>query len=76
MSIKKLADGEWLVDCRPEGRNGPRGRKKLRSKLEALHYQNRVMGDGARGEFEKKPKADTRRLADLVNLCTTCMAKR
>lgn len=71
MSIKKLADGEWLVDCRPEGRNGPRVRKKLRSKNEALHFQNRIMGDGARGEFEKKPKADTRRLADLVSLWHT-----
>lgn len=68
MSIKKLDSGEWLVDCRPEGRDGPRVRKKLKSKGEALYYQNRVMGDGARGEFEKKPKRDERRLTALITL--------
>lgn len=67
MSIKKLEDGRYEVDCRPEGRNGPRIRKKLRSKNEALHYQNRIMGDGARGVFEKKPKRDERRLSTLIN---------
>ncbi|HCE6465899.1 TPA: tyrosine-type recombinase/integrase [Pseudomonas aeruginosa] len=68
MSIKKLESGEWLVDCRPEGRGGPRVRKKFRSKNEALYYQNRVMGDGARGEFERRPKRDERRLSELVGL--------
>ncbi|AZD95301.1 MULTISPECIES: tyrosine-type recombinase/integrase [Pseudomonas] len=75
MSIKKTADGEWLVDCRPEGRNGPRIRKKFRSKNEALYYQNRVMGDGARGEFEKKPKDDPRRLTDLIDRWFTLHGK-
>ncbi len=56
MSIKKLDDGRYEVDCRPEGRDGPRIRKKFRTKSEALYYQNRIMGDGAKGEFEKKVK--------------------
>ncbi|UIP32548.1 tyrosine-type recombinase/integrase [Stutzerimonas kunmingensis] len=68
MSIKKLEDGRYEVDCRPEGRNGPRIRKKFRTKNEALVYQNRIMGDGARGSFEKKPKRDERLLSDLVTL--------
>ncbi|MBW6123293.1 phage integrase [Pseudomonas aeruginosa] len=68
MSIKKLDDGRYEVDCRPEGRNGPRIRKKFRTKNEAMVYQNRIMGDGAKGEFEKRPKRDERRLTELVDL--------
>lgn len=68
MSIKKLDDGRYEVDCRPEGRDGPRIRKKFRTKNEALYYQNRIMGDGAKGEFEKKAKRDERKLTDLINI--------
>lgn len=68
MSIKKLEDGRYEVDCRPDGRDGPRIRKKLRTKNEAMHYQNKIMGDGARGEFEKKPKRDKRLLTELVTI--------
>ncbi|MDD2101243.1 phage integrase [Pseudomonas putida] len=68
MTVKKLEDGRYEVDCRPEGRNGPRIRKILRTKNEALNYQNRIMGDGARGEFEKKQKRDERRLSALITL--------
>lgn len=79
MTVSKLDDGRWLVDCRPEGRNGPRIRKKFKAKNEALYYQNRIMGDGARGEFEKRPKRDERRLSALVGLWFTshgCTLKR
>lgn len=68
MSIKKLEDGRYEVDCRPEGRNGPRIRKKFRAKNEALVYHNRTMGEGAKGEFVHRPKRDERRLTDLVTL--------
>lgn len=68
MTIKKLEDGRYELDCRPEGRDGPRIRKILRTKNEAMNYQNRIMGDGARGEFEKKQKRDERRLSTLVTL--------
>lgn len=68
MSIKKQEDGQWLVDCRPEGRAGPRIRRLVQSKNEALHLERRIMDDGAKGEFQKQPKLDERRLSDLVNL--------
>jgi len=68
MSIKKLDNGEWLVDCRPDGRSGPRVRRRVKSKNEAMHLERRIMGDGSRGEFEKKPKRDERRLSELVEL--------
>lgn len=71
MSIKKLPSGEWLVDCRPEGRAGPRIRRRLKSKNEAMHVERRLMGDGSRGEFEKAPKLDERRLSQLIDLWYT-----
>lgn len=67
MSIKKLPSGEWLVDCRPEGRAGPRIRRRLKSKNEAMHVERRLMGDGSKGEFEKKTPLDERRLTDLID---------
>ncbi|MBS7559373.1 tyrosine-type recombinase/integrase [Pseudomonas sp. RC4D1] len=68
MSIKKQEDGQWLVDCRPEGRAGPRIRRLVQSKNEALHLERRIMGDGSKGEFEKAPKLDERRLSELIDL--------
>lgn len=68
MSIKKLDSGEWLVDCRPEGRAGPRIRRRVKSKNEAMHLERRIMGDGSKGEFEKAPKLDERRLSQLIQL--------
>lgn len=68
MSIKKQDDGQWLIDCRPEGRAGPRIRRLVKSKQEALHLERRIMGDGSKGEFEKSPKLDERRLSQLIDL--------
>ena len=67
MPIRKLEDGSYEVDCRPDGRYGVRVRRIFRTKNEALNYRNRVMGEGARGAFEKAPKHDTRKLQDLVD---------
>lgn len=66
MAIKKLGEGRYEVDCRPDGRYGVRLRKIFKSKNEAQKFQNRVMGEGATGNFEKAPKHDTRTLKDLV----------
>lgn len=68
MSIRKLPTGEWLVDCRPEGRAGPRIRRKMKSKNEAMHVERRIMGEGSKGEFQKAPRLDERRLSDLARL--------
>ncbi|MBP4002472.1 phage integrase [Pseudomonas koreensis] len=68
MTVKKLDDGRYEVDCRPEGRNGPRIRKKFRTKNEAMVYERQILGNGAHGVFEKKTKADERRLSELVEL--------
>ena len=66
MAIKKLGEGRYEVDCRPDGRYGVRLRKVFKTKNEAQKYHNRVMGEGSSGTFEKAPKHDTRTLRDLV----------
>jgi integrase len=68
MTVKKLDDGRYEVDCRPEGRNGPRIRKKFRTKNEAMVYERQILGNGAHGVFEKKARMDERRLSELVEL--------
>jgi integrase len=68
MAISKLEDGRYEVDCRPEGRDGARIRKKFRTKNEAQVFEKRILGEGARGEFEKKKKRDERRLTALIQL--------
>lgn len=67
MPIKKLEDGRYEVDCRPDGRYGIRVRRIFRTKNEAQVFRNTVMGEGAKGEFVKAPKHDGRRLQDLVD---------
>ncbi|MEN4946790.1 phage integrase [Pseudomonas proteolytica] len=67
MPIRKLEDGRYEVDCRPEGRYWVRVRRIFRTKNEAQNFRNRVMGEGAKGTFEKAPKHDTRKLQDLVD---------
>lgn len=66
MAIKKLGEGRYEVDCRPDGRYGVRLRKVFKTKNEAQKYHNRVMGEGSSGTFEKAPKHDPRTLRDLV----------
>lgn len=66
MTIKQLGDGRYKVDCRPEGSEGGRVRKTFRTKNEALAFERRIMGEGVKGEYQKKPKADNRHLSDLV----------
>lgn len=68
MAIKKQDSGEWLVDCRPEGRGGIRIRRLVKSKNEAMHLERRLMGEGSKGTFEKAPKLDERRLSELIDL--------
>jgi site-specific recombinase XerD len=65
--IKKLSDGRYEVDCRPDGSYGYRTRRIFRTKNEALHYQNKVMGEGASGGTAKPAKHDSRSMLDLVN---------
>lgn len=68
MTVRKLNDGKaklWIADCYPEGRLGPRKRRRFATKGEALAWEAFVMADEKRWQAEA---TDERRLIDLVQL--------
>ena len=67
MPIKKLHDGRYEVDARPDGSWGYRTRRIFKTKNEAQHYHSKVMGKAALGEVAKPAKHDSRSMLDLVN---------
>ena len=67
MSIKKLDDGRYEVDIRPQGRNGRRIRRKFDRKHEAVAYEKYVAANYHDKEWLSKP-ADKRALSELIDL--------
>ncbi len=67
MSIKKLDDGRYEVDVRPQGSEGKRIRRKFNTKGEAQIYERHVLVNYHNKEWIEKP-ADRRRLTDLLEL--------
>ena len=67
MSIKKLDDGRYEVDIRPQGRNGKRFRRRFDKKHEAAAYEKYVAVNYHDKEWLSKP-ADKRPLSDLIEL--------
>lgn len=65
MSITKTESG-WKVDVRPNG-SGKRYRKTLKTKAEAIRWQAWLVQERAKNPDWEPPKADKRRLADLVD---------
>jgi integrase len=65
MSIKKQSDNSYLVDIRPNGRNGKRYRKKLVTKSEAVKYEKYILSQYHQKEWLEKPK-DHRRISELI----------
>lgn len=67
MTVRKMEDGQWICDLRPNGRDGKRIRKLFSTKGEALNYEKYILE-----ETENKPwlgeKEDLRRLSDLIEL--------
>lgn len=67
MTVRKMENGQWICDLRPNGRNGKRIRKLFSTKGEALNYEKYILE-----ETENKPwlgeKEDLRRLSDLIEL--------
>ena len=63
--IKKLSDGRYEVDVRPEGRNGSRHRHTVKTLSLARSYKARVLNRSNEGKDWKPVAADTRRLAEL-----------
>lgn len=67
MSIKPLGADGYLVDVRPQGRNGKRIRKKFPTKSEAQQYERWVIATQNSKEWVDKPD-DRRPLDELIAL--------
>ncbi|MBV7598008.1 tyrosine-type recombinase/integrase [Aeromonas sp. sia0103] len=67
MTIKKLDDGRYEVDVRPQGRNGKRVRRKFDKKHEATAFERYVLANQHDKAWLDKPK-DARPLAELIRL--------
>ncbi|TXE33220.1 tyrosine-type recombinase/integrase [Serratia marcescens] len=67
MTISKLESGQYLVDVRPQGRNGKRIRKRFSTKGEAQQFERWVIATQNSKEWLDKP-TDRRALTELIEL--------
>ena len=70
MTVRNTKDGSkkpWLAEVYPEGREGPRKRKKFATKGEALNWENWLISNADSKPWEEK-EVDSRRLSDLVDI--------
>jgi site-specific recombinase XerD len=67
MSIKKLDDGQYQVDVRPQGRKGTRIRRKFVKKHEATAFERHVLANQHDKAWLSKPK-DARPVSELIRL--------
>ncbi|MCP1104874.1 tyrosine-type recombinase/integrase [Serratia nevei] len=67
MSIKKLDDGRYEVDVRPQGSEGKRIRRKFDSKGEASVFERHILVNYHKKDWLEKP-ADRRKLTALLDL--------
>ncbi|MDK6078345.1 tyrosine-type recombinase/integrase [Massilia varians] len=68
MSIQKTVSGRWQVNIQPGGRAGKRLKKTFDTKAEALAWERHVRSKVQVEPEWLPPKADTRKLSDLVEL--------
>lgn len=73
MTVRELDDDKsklWLVEVYPQGRDGPRKRKRFATKGEALAFERFVMDPDKGKPWLEGPgePTDGRRLSDLVEL--------
>lgn len=59
MTISKQPDGRYLVDLRPQGREGKRIRKRFPTKSEAQQFERWAIGHYHDKDWQERP-ADTR----------------
>lgn len=67
MTISKLPDGRFLVDVRPQGRDGKRLRKRFATKSEAQQYERWAFASFHNKEWQDRP-ADKRQLSELIDI--------
>ncbi|AHF73945.1 phage integrase [Candidatus Sodalis pierantonius str. SOPE] len=67
MSIKPLNGEGYMVDVRPQGRQGRRIRKKFKTKAEAQQFERWIIATQNNKDWVAKP-ADQRALTELIEL--------
>lgn len=67
MSIKKRPDGKWLVDARPDGRNGKRVRRVCVTRREAEEFERQLM-EHTKVSHQFAVKLDRRHLSELCEI--------
>lgn len=67
MSVKKLDDGRYLLDIRPQGRKGKRVRKVFDKKSVAIATERYIMANAEKREYIQGCR-DRRTLGDLLDL--------
>ncbi|WP_136066434.1 phage integrase [Modicisalibacter radicis] len=67
MAVRKTDKG-WLVDLRPNGRDGKRVRRTFRTQSEARRFENKILATIADGSQYAPARKDQRRLNDLIDL--------
>ncbi|BEN26852.1 phage integrase [Serratia marcescens] len=67
MTISKLDSGNYLVDVRPQGRNGKRIRKRFATKGEAQQFERWIIATQNNKEWVDKP-SDRRTLTEFIDL--------
>ncbi|MFA9210173.1 MAG: tyrosine-type recombinase/integrase [Yersinia sp. (in: enterobacteria)] len=67
MSIKKLDDGRYEVDIRPQGSEGKRIRRRFNTKGEAQVFERHILVNYHDKDWLEKP-ADRRKLTELLGL--------
>ncbi|WP_269619955.1 phage integrase [Zhongshania sp. BJYM1] len=65
--MPKKTEKGWLVDMRPDGRDGRRVRRTFETKAEALRFEAFTKAKADRGEWNPSA-ADNRRLSELCQL--------
>lgn len=66
MTIKKLDDGRYEVDVRPQGADGKRIRRKFNTKGEASAFERHVLVNFHNKEWIEKP-ADRRKMTEILD---------
>lgn len=65
MTVKKLDDGRYEVDVRPQGADGKRIRRKFNTKGEAVAFERHVLVNYHNKEWIEKP-ADRRKMTEIL----------
>ena len=65
--IKKQG-AKWVVDIRPEGRDGPRLRRSFDAKIEAIRFERWVLNRVQQGKSWNDRETDVRRFQEVVGL--------